>query len=131
MKSSTMVRGALAGLLVTGLVAAGCSSSDSDDEGSGSSSSSAEVVDLANFPSGPPDNIDPALTTELTGAQITTKAVKVDSKVTQTAARPAKAVQKPLPQDEPEPRVVKAAPQPAAAPAVRYRSFDDIAKDSP
>ena len=71
MKSSTMVRGALAALLVTGLVAAGCSSSDSDDEGS--SSSAAEVVDLANFPSGPPDNIDPALTTELTGAQITTE----------------------------------------------------------
>jgi oligopeptide transport system substrate-binding protein len=73
MKSSTMVRGALAALLATGLVAAGCSSSDSDDEGSGSSSSSAEVVDLANFPSGPLDNIDPALTTELTGAQITTE----------------------------------------------------------
>jgi len=59
-----------------GLTATACSSSKSDDAASGGETSEVakggEIVDLSTFPAGEPDNIDPALTTELDGAQVTT-----------------------------------------------------------
>ena len=75
MGSKKLFGGAIALLLALGLTASACSSKD--DGGSSSAttaaaSSGGEAVDLATFVAGEPDNIDPALTTELDGAQVTT-----------------------------------------------------------
>lgn len=71
MRSLNLRRAALLGLTVTAVLAAACSSSDSDDDAAGAGAG-AEVVDLANFAAGAPTNIDPALVSDVSGAQITT-----------------------------------------------------------
>ncbi len=75
MGSKKVLGGVVALVLSMGLVASACSSGDDGGSSSGTTAAAGaggEVVDLATFVAGPPDNIDPALTTELGGAQITT-----------------------------------------------------------
>ncbi|MFM7069478.1 MAG: ABC transporter substrate-binding protein, partial [Actinomycetes bacterium] len=72
--STKLLRGAVALILGLGLIGSACSS-DKDDSGGAATSandSGGEVVDLGTFAAGEPDNIDPALTTELEAAQVTT-----------------------------------------------------------